>query len=102
MDKKALAAALALGVTMGAGGKTALDAALGTAEAKPVAPFTHAVDLRRNYDGSNLHTLVYASKGSADAGYADIGQSKKCAPLSDALRKQLTDCMNAAAATCEW
>lgn len=103
MNKAQIAALLLAGATAGVGGKTALESVLGSASAAPSRPTAHAVDLRRDYNGNNLHFSVYGNRSlGADAGFVDLNQPKKCNPLSDVTRKQLTECMNAAANSCEW
>lgn len=101
MNKTQAAAVLALGMALGVGGKQAAEGLLSPAEAKVLAPVAHAVDLRRAHDGSQFSIAVYGTRGSADAGYTDLGQAKRCKP-NDVQLKKLVDCMDIAANACEW
>lgn len=101
MNKGQLTAALLLGATLGAGGKALVENTVSTAIAAPAAPFAHAVDLRRDFSGSNFTFTAYANR-ALDAGYTDLGQAKKCQQLNDTAKKKMLDCMNAAGAACEW
>jgi len=102
MNKAQAVALLLAGATAGVGGKQALESVTGVAVAAPATPTVHAVDLRRDFGGGNLKFSVYGNRSLGDAGYVDLGQAKKCRPASDATKKQLLDCMNAAGAACEW
>lgn len=101
MNKTQAAVTLALGIALGVGGKQTVDGLLSPAEAKALAPVAHAVDLRRGPDGSRFTVAVYGTAGSADAGYSDLGQAKRCKP-TDAQLKQLVACMDVAGIACEW
>lgn len=74
----------------------------GAVEAAPAKPSAHAVDLRRQFDGSRLQYAVYGSRQQTDAGYVDLGPAKKCRPLTADEQKALAACMGIAGQTCEW
>lgn len=101
MTKAQIAAVFLVGAGAGVSGRQ-LAENLGTpaATAAPARPTAHAVDLRRNYDGTALHYAVYGSR-ARDGGYVDLGASKKCVP-TEAQIKALNTCMGTAGSTCEW
>lgn len=96
---KALAAALAAGLALGAGGRSLLD----TAHAAP-PPFTHAVDLRRDFGAADAGTLrlqVYGTRTDDKGQQKDIGLAPRCKPSPETL-KLLSAGMDALAAECDW
>lgn len=101
MTKGQIAAVFLAGAGAGVGGRQAVEALSNVAVAAPAKPVAHAVDLRRDFDGKNFRLSVYGSRVVPDAGFADLGQAKKCAP-TEKQQKQLEACMGAAGAACEW
>lgn len=102
MNKTQAAVAMLLGATLGVGGKQAVDAALGRAEAAGKVPVAHAVDLRRDFGTSApLRVLAYGNVALPDGGVRDIGRAVKCEP-SPAAQTQLAACMNVVAKECVW
>ncbi|TAL42475.1 MAG: hypothetical protein EPN91_08830 [Salinibacterium sp.] len=103
MSKAQVAALLLAGASVGVGGREAVGALLGRADAAPAKPFTHAVDLRRDFQSAEAPKfLVYGNvKLARDAGVRDLGQATQCTPLT-AVTKDCTQCMNGLAKDCMW
>lgn len=103
MTKGQIAAVFLAGAGVGAAPQAVLSALTTTSvSAAPTHPTAHAVDLRRDYSGANFHFAAYGNRAVADAGYVDLGQAKKCSPLTAKQQEQLGACMALAGNVCEW
>jgi len=104
MNKAQAAALLLAGATVGVGGKQLVESAISPAEAATILPFTHAVDLRRDYstrDAGTVRISAYATRPSVDGGTRDVGLAQSCAP-SAVTAKRLIEDMNTLARECNW
>ncbi len=99
MDRKQLAAAMALGGLLAVGGEHTLGR-LAEAAALPVT--SHAVDLRRDARApERVSVKAWGSQGSVDAGFKDVGPAKAC-KSSATVQRACGACMDAVDSDCAW
>lgn len=103
MTKAQIAAVFLAGTASGVAGKQIVESVTSTASAAAPTPFTHAVDLRRDYQSAATPKVtVYGNvKVALDAGVKDVGQASSCAPAA-ATAKDCAQCMNGLSRDCRW
>lgn len=101
MNKGQLVAVFLAGTTAGIGGKAVVESVLSPATAEPIAPFVHAVDLRRSLASPAVRVNVYGTQPQADGGVTDLGQAKKC-KADEKTKKLLDETMTALGHACAW